>query len=156
MDKLSFIFIRPSPRHSLQGWVIVCPAPLQSGQWDWTLKNPWARTTWPVPRQVRQVCGECPGLDRDSLQVPHESCFSTSTSFLVPKAASLKLMRISRRRSAPVLSLWFPPPKKSPKISPNWEKISSNPLNPLNPLPFNPSWPNWSYICLFSGSFNTS
>ena len=59
---------------------MVWPWPWQSGQGELTLKKPWLRTTWPVPRQVEQVLGEWPGLQPEPLQVVQGACLVMSIS----------------------------------------------------------------------------
>jgi hypothetical protein len=72
--------IRPSPRQRLQVWL--------------TVKKPWEKRTWPVPRQVLQTTGCEPGLAPLPRQVAHVSKRGMTISFSTPLAASSK--RISR------------------------------------------------------------
>jgi hypothetical protein len=48
-------FLRPSPRHSLQGFSIVTPDPLHVGQVLRMLINPWFEATCPIPPQVEHM-----------------------------------------------------------------------------------------------------
>ena len=135
------------------------PVPWQSGHVEAVCICPRivlvTRRTWPVPWQVAQSACSTPSA---------WTCLNTLTFLVNPSATSSSVNFTLMRRFAPFIRLRRPPPpppppKAPPKMSPNWEKMSSMfmppPPNPPGP-PRMPSWPNRSYCWRFVSSLNTS
>src|SRR5688572_9861675 len=153
-------YTRPSPLQVLHFAVIVEPSPLQLGQVLTVCICPrkvfCTLLTCPLPPHVLQVCTLPSSFAPFPPHVLQATCFFTLIFFVTPFAISsyesFNLMRrllplIPRFRWPPRLR-WPPPnmfPKRSsPKISPNWLKISSMfipPPYPPLPFPLTPACP---------------
>ena len=72
------------------------------------LKKPLDWVTWPRPWQRPQTWVEVPGAHPDPWQEEQSAYFCTVISVVAPRAASMKEIRRSYRRSAPALAacLW--------------------------------------------------
>ena len=161
----------PVPLHDVHGSSTTSPVPLQVEHIFVLANCPkgvlWTVLMLPEPWQVGQVFLLVPFLAPVPSHTWHFSIRFILISFLVPNAASSKVISNFIFKSEPALGpvLWVlvlpppkPPPKKSPNISPN---ISPKSLNPAPPPPnpwvwSNAAWPNWSYLAFLSGSDNIS
>ena len=115
----------------------------------------------PLPLHAGQVVTSSGFFAPVPLHCGQFSIRTTSISFLVPKAASSKvivrLYRISAPLAGPRLLRLLPPKPAPPK---NISKMSPKPSNPPkskppNPWPVGPSCPNWSYCALVSRLLST-
>src|SRR3954471_5563255 len=77
---------RPAPWQTLQGFLMIRPAPLQVGQVRSIRKKPCCARTLPAPRQVGQVCAAAlPASAPLPLQASQLTEDGTRTVFLVPE-----------------------------------------------------------------------
>ena len=139
--------------------VMLWPVPWQTLQVEavciWPKMVLVTRRTCPVPWHVVQSACSTPGAC---------TCLKTLTFLLMPSETSSRVNFTLMRRLAPFMRRRRPPPpppppKAPPKMSPNWEKMSSMfmppPPNPPGP-PRMPSWPNRSYCWRLVSSLSTS
>jgi hypothetical protein len=80
----------PDPRHSVHGFVITVPCPLQVPHVLAMAKNPCWKRIWPEPRHCWQVAARVPGCAPLPLQVAHGTCRGMESVFSHPRAASSK------------------------------------------------------------------
>ena len=167
---------RPSPKHASHLAPTLLPSPLQVGQVDevtiWPNIVFWTRFTWPDPWHVPQVFKSVPFFEPFPEQDLQATWRFTLIFFSTPFAISSKFNFNLIRKSVP-LRWRLPPPRPPlkklpnglsspppPKISPNWENISSMfmpwPPNPPPAAPPIPACPKRSYCDFFWALLNTS
>ncbi len=141
---------RPIPPHAGQV-VTVC---------IWPRKVFWTRRTWPLPPHVEQVPYSLPFARTNLVTLIFFSApLATSSKLILSRTRKLLPFTVRPPRCCPKPPK-PPPPNPPPKMSPNWEKMSSMfmppPWKPPPPKPPGALCPNRSNLARLSGSLRIS